>query len=329
MFRPADDARDADAALVERPLLVAQGARRSVRMNSRDRRPVVAGEKDEGVAAQTKLVDGLGQPSKGIVELRDVAVMSSIAGIVGKVEIGETLVARDRLVRLVVADIDEERFRPVPDLFQPVNGLVGHQRRGIALELSDRFAVADEVVGIAVIRQGIVLRGKPVVEAMIRGLRLGRQIEVAVEMPFPDMAGVVSSVPQQRRDRDLLPPEVHGGEHGNPVVHPDPVGRPPRHEPGPRRGAIRRRRVAARQPQSFARQPVQVGRLDSGMTVTSQIAVTQIVCQHDQEVRPRVLLRYRRPEGEERQQRDDRSERHGRFSSREPWFLARGTCTDL
>ena len=219
MSRPANDARDADAALVERPLLVAQGARRSVRVNSRNRRPVVAGEKDEGAVAQTKLVDGLGQPSKGIVELRDVAVMSSIAGIAGRIEIGETLVARDRLVRLVIADIHEERFRLVPDLFQPVNGLVGHQRRGIALQLSGRFAVADEVVGIAVIRQGIVLRGKPVVEAMTRGLRLSRQIEVSVEVPFPDVAGVVSGVPQQRRDRDLSPPDVHGGEHGNPVVH--------------------------------------------------------------------------------------------------------------
>ena len=58
------------------------------------------------------------------------------------------------------------------------------------------------------------------------------------------------------------------------------------------------------------------------MTVTSQIAVTQIIRQHDQEVRPRVLLRDRRPEGEERQQGDDRSERHGRFSSRKLWFLA-------
>ena len=257
--------------------------------------------------------------------MRDVAVVSAIAGIVGRVEIGETLVARDRLVRLVVADVHEERLRLVPDLFQPVNGLGGHQRRGIALQLSGRFAVADEVVGIAVIRQGIVLRGKPVVEAMIRGLRLSRQIEVAVEVPFADVTGVVPGVLQQRRDRGLAPPDVHGGEHGNPVVHADPIGRPPRHEPGPRRGAIRRRGVAARQPQSVARQPVQVGRLDPGMTVTSQIAVTQIIRQHDQEVGPRVLLRDRRFEGEERQKRDDRSARHGWFSSRELWFPAPGT----
>ena len=103
------------------------------------------------------------------------------------------------------------------------------------------------------------------------------------------------------------------------------IGRSPRHEPGPRRGAVRRRRVAARQPQSFARKLVEVGRLDLGMTVTGQVTISQIIRQHDQEVRPLAPLGDRGRDDKERQKRDDRSERHGRFSSRELWFPAPGT----
>ena len=84
------------------------------------------------------------------------------------------------------------------------------------------------------IRQGVVLRRKPVVEAVVPRLRLARQVEVAVEMPLADMTSVVARVSQQRRDSDLLTPDMHRREHGNPVMNSDSIGRPARHESCPR-----------------------------------------------------------------------------------------------
>ena len=78
--------------------------------------------------------------------------------------------------------------------------------RRIAFDLADRLAVADEVVGVAMARQGVVLRAEPVVEAVVARLRLRRLVELAGQVPLADVAGAVAGLAEQRGDRDFARP---------------------------------------------------------------------------------------------------------------------------
>ena len=75
----------------------------------------------------------------------------------------------------------------------PVDGFGSDEMGGVALERSDRNGVADKVVGIAVVGQAVVLGGKPMIEAVVVGLRSG-DVELAVEVPLAGEGGVVAGV---------------------------------------------------------------------------------------------------------------------------------------
>ena len=283
---PAKHSRYADAAFVHRALLVAQRTGRSVRVPIRNGRTVVAREEHQRRVSQIECVQCAHQPAERVVHLRDVAVVSGLGRVVeARIEILETLRGVDRFVRLVETDVEKERLLFVARVFQPIDRFVGDQRRRVPVELADRLAVADEVIGVVMRGQRVVLGREPIVESVVGRLRLAGKIEPAVEVPFADVAGRITCVAQQRRDGDFLPAHVHRGEHGNPVVNADAVRRPSGHQPAPRGRAVGCRGVAVRQPHAFGGEPIEVGRLDDFVAVAGQIAVAEVVGQHHDDVR--------------------------------------------
>ena len=60
----------------------------------------------------------------------------------------------------------------------------------------------------------------------------------------------------------------------------------PRHEHAPRRRADRRAGVELRESHPLGCHPVETGRLNSLLAVTTEIAITEVVGQHEDDVRP-------------------------------------------
>src|SRR5690606_6204840 len=77
--RPADDARYANAAIVNVTFLLAERASRTVRVVTGDGRTVVAGEPNQGAVAELQFVDRLHDPAECFVHLRDIPVVGRIA----------------------------------------------------------------------------------------------------------------------------------------------------------------------------------------------------------------------------------------------------------
>ena len=134
--RPADDARDADAALVHRPLPAAQaaGAAAVAAVQAVALRAVVRGEEDERGVGELLFVQRSSSAAEGVVELRDVAVMLAHV-LVGRslVRLLKLRVGLDRQVRLVRPDGQEERLPRVAPVREPLDRLIDDQRRGISL----------------------------------------------------------------------------------------------------------------------------------------------------------------------------------------------------
>ena len=108
------------------------------------------------------------------------------------VQFHELGIRLNRKVRFVGPDVEKERFLRIAFLLKPTDAFFHHQRRGVALQFTHFLAVAYEVARVTMVRCGVVLGGHPVVEAMGVGLRLVLAVELAVEVPFPDMAGLVA-----------------------------------------------------------------------------------------------------------------------------------------
>ena len=92
---------------------------------------------------------------------------------------------------LMKTHIEEEGFGLLTSS-KPALRLISHEVCGVAGQFADRSAVADEVVGIVMVRVGVVLRGEPVIETVIVGLRLSGLVEFSVHVPFAYMAGGVA-----------------------------------------------------------------------------------------------------------------------------------------
>ena len=69
------------------------------------RRPIVAGKHHQGVVAEFQVVEGLHDAAEGIIHLRDAAVMGTVGGRVGWVELGVFFISSDGLVGFVKADV--------------------------------------------------------------------------------------------------------------------------------------------------------------------------------------------------------------------------------
>ncbi len=72
--------------------------------------------------------------------------------------------------------------------------------------------------------QGVVLRGEPVFEAVVGRLRLARQVEHAVQVPFADVGRGVAGPLQQGGDGDLLRRKCIGDSMGIQLWMPMRVG---------------------------------------------------------------------------------------------------------
>jgi hypothetical protein len=90
-------------------------------MLCRDGRAVVAGEPDQRVGVQLLLGERSHQPAESVVHLRDRAVMGRVGRIVVRIEPGVVRIGRDRLVRLVEADEQEEWLALVSFGAQPAD----------------------------------------------------------------------------------------------------------------------------------------------------------------------------------------------------------------
>ena len=96
-------------------------------------------------------------------------------------------------------------------LTEPADGFVHDQVGRIAVELADGLAVAGEVVRIEVAGDGIVLRGEPMLEAMVTRLRLRRLVELAVHVPLAAVAGRIAG-PLQECKRIVRQPALRQGD---------------------------------------------------------------------------------------------------------------------
>ena len=211
--------------------------------------------------------------------------MSRKTWVVGRIESRVSFRGCDRLVRLVKTDKQEERLVWITLVGKPSHRFLRDQVGGVALQRADVPAVADEIDRIAVVRQRVVLRGEPVIEAMVGRLRLRRSIELTVEVPLARMARVVAGLTQNRGDRDFGATHMHRRQHRNPVVDADAKRRSPGHQPRARRRTVGRRGVARRQLESLSRKSIETWRGNAGVAVAGQIAVAQVVGQHDHKVR--------------------------------------------
>ena len=123
-------------------------------------------------------------------------------------------------------DVEEEWFLRVPFFLQPTDAFFHHQWRGIPLQFANFLAIAYEVARVAVIGGCVVLGGHPVVEAVGVGLRLVLAVELAVQVPFPDVAGVVALFLQELGRSDLAGSQVDLVSPGYPAPDAVAVRRP-------------------------------------------------------------------------------------------------------
>ena len=91
-----------------------------------DRRAVVAGEHYKRIVAELEFVERLHQAAKGVVHLRDAAVMGAVGCGFRWIQLGVFLVGGDGFMRLVKADVQEKRLGHVATRFQPADGFIGH-----------------------------------------------------------------------------------------------------------------------------------------------------------------------------------------------------------
>ena len=76
----------------------------------------------------------------------------------------------------------------------------------------------------------IVMRRKPMIEAVIVRLWLCRLVEFAIHVPFAHVAGRIARLLQQFRDRDLALPHMHWRIFRDPVTHAHTRRCAPRHQ---------------------------------------------------------------------------------------------------
>jgi hypothetical protein len=100
-------------------------------------------------------------------------------------------------------NIQEERLLFVLACIEPSYRFVSDELAGVSFQMPDWFSIANEIVWIAVTRNGVVPRRKPVIEPMFVGCWfipfLGRQAKV----PFPNVSCRVPGIPKHLRQCDF------------------------------------------------------------------------------------------------------------------------------
>ena len=93
-------------------------------------------------------------------------------------------------------DREEKGFFPVADVLQPAHSLAGDQGSGKPIQFSHTRSIQDEVSRVFVTRCRVVLGSHPVVVAVVVWLGVPVTVEVAVQVPFSHVTGIVAIVPE-------------------------------------------------------------------------------------------------------------------------------------
>ena len=130
---------------------------------------------------------------------------------------------------------------------------------------------------------GIVLGGKPVLEAEVAGLRLSGPVEEPVAVPLATHAGGVSRPLEHGGHGELILSHVHAVARGDPVINSRPVGGPAGEQADPRWGAHRRGGVEVGEADTLCGEPVQVRGADGFAAVAGKVAVAKVIAEdhHD------------------------------------------------
>ncbi len=100
---------------------------------------------------------------------------------------------RNRGMRLVEPDVQEERLVAIARFIQPRDCFVHHNLTGVAIGLPDRRAIADEVDRVFMAGLSVIGCGKPIVETVIRWSWLVRLLRRRhAQMPFAQVHGFVA-----------------------------------------------------------------------------------------------------------------------------------------
>ena len=83
--------------------------------------------------------------------------IGGVAWIIGRVKFCELWICGDGFVWFVIANEQKKRLLRVPLCSQPADGFVGNDLCGESFDWTSGDAVSDEVVGISVIRERVVL----------------------------------------------------------------------------------------------------------------------------------------------------------------------------
>ena len=100
-------------------------------------------------------------------------------------------------------DVEKERLVRLALVVEPGDGFIRKDLAGVTFDLSNAFAVAIEVGGILVARTGVVVRGEPVVEAVIVERGFVATSERSADVPFAEMRGLIAVVLEMLGDGDF------------------------------------------------------------------------------------------------------------------------------
>ena len=141
------------------------------------------------------------------------------------------------------------------------------------------------------------------IEAVVERVMLRQVIGPDAEVPLADDAGGVASGLQRFGEGDLRGGQATGGDSAQNAVlvmgHAGADGVATRHERGATRGTDFGGGIELREAQAFGGHAIQVRRLDGRMAVATEVTVTEVVGQDDDDVRLRGGVG---SEGEGRQQ---------------------------
>ena len=200
------------------------------------------------------------------------------------VQFHELGIGLDRKMGFVGPDVEEEGFLGIAFLLQPADAFLHHQRCGIALQLSHFLPVAYEVARVAMVGRGVVLGGHPVVEAVGVGLRLVLAVELAVEVPFSDMAGLVALFLQEFGRSDLAGSEVDLVSSRYPAPDAVAVGRPACEDRRAGGGTYPAGGIALGETHALLGELVEMRGLNHRVPVTGEVSPAQVIGQEDHKV---------------------------------------------
>ena len=123
------------------------------------------------------------------------------------------------------------------------------------------------------------------IETVVVRLRLFFAVELSIQMPFSNMAGFVSFALEKFGECDFRFPQVNLMVGGDPPPNAIPVRGATRKDGRPGGRTNGAGRITLGEFGSLLCEFIQVGGLDDGVTVASQVTPAQIVTQENYEIR--------------------------------------------